>query len=126
MQLRERWLWLARQQICRFQQERLRFPTGEVARLRFEGFDPGEGTLRDRCGVTWCSGSAAPLERKVAGSIPTIGDFHTVGPCKKAVFACLATDVNKIPVPLPLRYHHQLRREGDQPWRIHVAGEVWV
>ena len=28
-----------------------------------------------------------------AGSIPTIGDFHTVGPCKKAVFACLATDV---------------------------------
>ena len=37
--------------------------------------------------------SAALLERKVAGSIPTIGDFHTVGPCKKAVFACLATDV---------------------------------
>ena len=34
-----------------------------------------------------------PAERKVAGSIPTIGDFHTVGPCKKAVFACLATDV---------------------------------
>ena len=27
--------------------------------------------------------------RKVAGSIPTIGDFHTVGPCKKAVRACL-------------------------------------
>ena len=22
----------------------------------------------------------------------TIGDLHTVGPCKKAVFACLATD----------------------------------
>ena len=36
---------------------------------------------------------AALSERKVAGSIPTIGDFHTVGPCKKAVFACLATDV---------------------------------
>ena len=36
---------------------------------------------------------AALLERKVAGSIPTIGDFHTVGPCKTAVFACLATDV---------------------------------
>ena len=35
---------------------------------------------------------AALSERKVAGSIPTIGDFHTVGPCKKAVFACLATD----------------------------------
>ena len=38
--------------------------------------------------------SAAPSERKVAGSIPTIGDFHTVDPSKKAVFACLATDVN--------------------------------
>ena len=37
--------------------------------------------------------SAALSERKVAGSIPTIGDFHTVGPCKKAVFACLATDI---------------------------------
>ena len=37
--------------------------------------------------------SAALSERKVAGSIPTIGDFHTVGPRKKAVFACLATDV---------------------------------
>ena len=35
--------------------------------------------------------SAALSERKVARSIPTIGDFHTVGPCKKAVFACLAT-----------------------------------
>ena len=37
--------------------------------------------------------STALSERKVAGSIPMIGDFHTVGPCKKAVFACLATDV---------------------------------
>ena len=37
--------------------------------------------------------SAALSERKVAGSIPTIGDLHTVGPCEKAVFACLATDV---------------------------------
>ena len=37
--------------------------------------------------------SAALSERKVAGLIPTIGDFHTVGPCKKAVFACLTTDV---------------------------------
>ena len=37
--------------------------------------------------------SAALSERKVAGSIPTIGDFHTVGPCNKAVFARLATDV---------------------------------
>ena len=34
------------------------------------------------------------MERKVAGSIPTIGNFHTAGPCKKGVFACLATDVN--------------------------------
>ena len=37
--------------------------------------------------------SAALSERKVAGSIPMIGDFHIVGPCKKAVFACLASDV---------------------------------
>ena len=37
--------------------------------------------------------STALSERKVAGSIPTIGDFYTVDPCKKAVFACLATDV---------------------------------
>ena len=37
--------------------------------------------------------SAALLEQKVAGLIPTMGDFHTVGPCKKAVFACLATEV---------------------------------
>ena len=33
------------------------------------------------------------LERKVTDFIPTIGDFHPVGPCKKAVLACLATDV---------------------------------
>ena len=39
--------------------------------------------------------SAALSDRKVAGSIPTIGDFHTVGPCKKAVFACWATDVEQ-------------------------------
>ena len=32
-----------------------------------------------------------------------ISDFHTVGPCKKAVFACLPTLMNvKIPLPLPL------------------------
>ena len=37
--------------------------------------------------------SAALLERKVAGSIPTIGDFHTVRPSKEEDFACLATDV---------------------------------
>ena len=37
--------------------------------------------------------SAALSERRVTGSIPTIGDFYTVGSCKKAVFACLATDV---------------------------------
>ena len=32
-------------------------------------------------------------ERKVAGSIATISDFHTVSARKKAVFACLAADV---------------------------------
>ena len=109
----------------------LSVPTGEVAISNRRGCDlrvlileraPYAIDVGSRGAVV----SAALLERKVAGSIPTIGDFHTVGPCKKAVFACLATDVNKIPVPLPLRYHHQLRREGDQPWRIHVAGEVWV
>ena len=36
--------------------------------------------------------SAALSELKVGGSIPTMGDSHTVGPCKKAVFACLAAD----------------------------------
>ena len=39
--------------------------------------------------------SAALSERKVAGSITTIGDFRTVGPRKKAVFACLATGVKQ-------------------------------
>ena len=39
--------------------------------------------------------SAALSERKVAGSIPTIGDIHTVAACKKAGFECLATDVKK-------------------------------
>ena len=48
---------------------------------------------RARVGSRGAVVSAALSERKVAGSIPTIGDFHTVGPCKKAVFACLATDV---------------------------------
>ena len=45
------------------------------------------------CGSRGAVVSAALSERKVAGSIPTIDDFHTVGPCQKAVFACLATDV---------------------------------
>ena len=40
--------------------------------------------------------SAALSERKVAGSIPTIGDFHTVGPCKKAVFG----PVPFVPIPV--------------------------
>ena len=44
-------------------------------------------------------GNAAVLEWKVAGSIPTIGNFHTVDPSKKGVFACLATDVKIIPLP---------------------------
>ena len=55
--------------------------------------------------------SAALSERKVAGSIPTIGDFHTVGPCKKAVFACLATDVK-------IRYHTYLLRS----WSMRTSG----
>ena len=37
--------------------------------------------------------NATLSKRKVVGSILAIGDFHTLGPCKKAVFACLATDV---------------------------------
>ena len=47
------------------------------------------------CGSCGAVVSAALSERKVAGSISTIGDFHTVGPCKKAVFACLATEIKK-------------------------------
>ena len=42
--------------------------------------------------------SAALLERTVVGSIPMSGNFHTVGPCKKAVFACLATDLYLFPL----------------------------
>ena len=37
--------------------------------------------------------SEALSEQKAAGLILTISDFHTIGPCKKAVFACLATGV---------------------------------
>ena len=63
--------------------------------------DPGFGgfvlppviTVMTSVGSRGAVVSAALSKRKVAGSIPTIGDFHTVGPCKKAVFACLATDV---------------------------------
>ena len=57
------------------------------------------GILGDELIHPFCVGSrgavvsAALSERKVAGSIPTIGDFHTVGPCNKAVYVCLATDV---------------------------------
>ena len=38
--------------------------------------------------------SAGLSKRKVAGSIPTIGNLHAVGPCKNtcAVFAFLATN----------------------------------
>ena len=57
--------------------------------------DPSQrGNIPSSVGSRGAVVSAALSERKVAGSIPTIGDFHTVGPCKKAVFACLATDVN--------------------------------
>ena len=34
-----------------------------------------------------CSGQCCAFGAKGCGSIPTIDDFHTVGPCKKAV-AC--------------------------------------
>ena len=54
--------------------------------------DKGLGS-RLVCGSRGAVVSAALSERKVAGSIPTIADYHTVGPCKKAVFACLATDI---------------------------------
>ena len=46
--------------------------------------------------------SAALSDRKVAGSIPTIDDFHTFGPLKKAVFACLATDVKQDTFEIPI------------------------
>ena len=52
-----------------------------------------QAQVGDHVGSRGAVVSAALSERKVAGSIPTIGDFHIVGPCKKAVFACLATDV---------------------------------
>ena len=45
--------------------------------------------LQDGVGSRGAVVSAALSERKVAGSIPTIGDFHTVGPCKKAVLYLL-------------------------------------
>ena len=51
--------------------------------------------------------SAVLLERKDAGSIPTIGDFHTVGPCWKAPFASLATftfTFAKFHADIPSRY----------------------
>ena len=36
---------------------------------------------KPKCGVPWCKRLAATLsERKFADSVPTIGDFHTVGP----------------------------------------------
>ena len=61
-----------------------------LCQWRWDHFDIVWGPV-----VQWLA-SAELLERKVAGSmIPTTGDFHTVGPCKKAVFACLATDVKQ-------------------------------
>ena len=53
----------------------------------------GDSLSNQRVGSRGAVVGAALSERKVAGLIPTMGDFHTVGPCKKAVFACLATDV---------------------------------
>ena len=59
----------------------------------FKGLKSKLPSAKDCVGSRGAVVSAALSERKVAGSIPTIGDFHTVGPCEKAVFACLATDV---------------------------------
>ena len=50
-------------------------------------------TVRIHFCVGSCGATAVLSEQKVVGLIPTIGNFHTVGPCKTAVFACLATDV---------------------------------
>ena len=52
--------------------------------------------------------NAVLSERKVADSIPTISDIHTVGPCKKVVFACLANDVNLFPANVPTWEHDLL------------------
>ena len=48
--------------------------------------------------------SAALSERKVAGSIPTIGDFHNVGPRKKQSSPVWPPTLNKIPLPLPFTF----------------------
>ena len=55
---------------------------------------------RRECQGAACVGSCDAVsvslsERMVAGLIPTISDFHTVGPCKKAVFACFAIKVKQ-------------------------------
>ena len=54
-----------------------------------------EGAKGHRCNPVVQVVCAVLSDRKVAGSIPdkSKGDFHTLGRCKKAVFACLATDV---------------------------------
>ena len=41
-----------------------------------------------------CAALLPALERNVAGSVPTIGEFHTVGPSKKAAFACWRPTLN--------------------------------
>ena len=46
--------------------------------------------------------SAALSERKIAGSIPTIGDFHTVGHVRRQSLAVWPPTLNKIPLPLLL------------------------
>ena len=68
--------------------------------------------------------SAAPSsEQMLAGSIPTIGDFYIVGPCKKAVFACLATDVKQNTFTLQARTMGIAR---NRPWSRNVASVTFL
>ena len=74
-------LWSVREHLIRVVQRSAFVSTGKLwlSRISFFGMDY----------------SAALSEQKVACSIPKVGNFHTVGPCKKAVLACLATDVEQ-------------------------------
>ena len=82
------------------------------------------------CGAAACS--AALLEREIAGSISDdqTSTFHIVGPAfKKAVFACLASDIKQkqsafcfcfaLRWPRPncqnIQKQHQYKIKNDQP-----------
>ena len=68
--------------------------------------------------------SAAPSsEQMLAGSIPTVGDFYIVSPCKKAVFACLATDVKQNTFTLQVRTMGIAR---NRPWSRNVASVTFL